>query len=301
MQEKTQPGNSDGGQMAGQTMKIAVASGKGGTGKSMVAANLAFTLAWTGQVTLVDCDVEEPNLHLFFPAAATITDVTVPVPVIDETACNHCGKCGEICQYGALTVLESRVLFFPELCHSCGGCTLVCPNNAIREKPKRIGTLSTSAPQPGLKLVSGTLDTGSPHAVPVIRAAKKQAAEDPVVIIDTAPGTSCPVVEALDGCDACILVTESTPFGLHDLQLAVDVAARLGVPAGIVINRSDGEDQETLRFCTDHDLEVMMTIPFDREIAAIQNRGDLLCRVRPEWQQAFCALFVKCRSLAGVD
>jgi MinD superfamily P-loop ATPase len=282
-------------------MKIAVASGKGGTGKTMVAANLAFTLAWTGQVTLVDCDVEEPNLHLFFPAHATTRDVTMPVPVVDETICQHCGKCGEFCQYGALTVLSNRILFFPELCHSCGGCMLVCPKNAIREEPKRIGTLSTSAPQPGLKLISGTLDTGSPHAVPIIREAKKQAAHDDIVIFDTAPGTSCPVVEALEGCDACILVTESTPFGLHDLQLAVDVASRLGIPAGIVINRSDGKDDKTLRFCIDHDLDIMMTIPFSREIAAIQSRGDLLCRELPEWQKDFCAFFVKCRVMAGVD
>jgi len=282
-------------------MKLAVASGKGGTGKSMVAANLAFTLAWTGQVTLVDCDVEEPNLHLFFPSPATRTEVAVPVPVIEEFACKHCGKCGEFCQYGALTVLPDRVLFFPELCHSCGGCTLVCPKNAIREEPRRIGTLSSSLPIPGLKLVSGTLDTGSPHAVPVIREAKKKVSRDPEVIFDASPGTSCPVIETLDGCDACILVTESTPFGLHDLQLAVDVAARLGVPAGIVINRSDGKDEDTIRFCIDHDLEILMTIPFDREIAAIQSRGDLLCRVRPEWQKDFSALFLKCRTLAGVD
>jgi len=282
-------------------MKIAVASGKGGTGKSMVAANLAFTLSRTEPVTLVDCDVEEPNLHLFFPAPVISTEVTVPIPVVDDTRCQHCGLCGEFCQYGALTVLPDRVLFFSELCHSCGGCMLVCPNDAIHEEPKRIGTLSASVPQPGLKLISGTLDTGSPHAVPVIRAAKKHAARDQLVIIDTAPGTSCPVVEALDGCDACILVTESTPFGLHDLQLAVDVATRLGVPAGIVINRSDGKDQETLRFCIDHDLEVIMTIPFDREIAAIQSRGDILCRVRPEWQKDFFALFLKCSTLAGVE
>jgi MinD superfamily P-loop ATPase len=282
-------------------MKLAVASGKGGTGKSMVAANLAFTLAWTGQVTLVDCDVEEPNLHLFFPAPATTTEVTMPIPVVNETKCQHCGLCGEFCQYGALTVLSNRILFFPELCHSCGGCPLVCPNDAIREEPKRIGTLSTSAPMPGLKLISGKLDEGNPHAVPIIRAAKKLAEGDPLVICDSAPGTSCPVVETLDGCDACILVTESTPFGLHDLQLAVDVAARLDVPAGIVINRSDGKDQATLEFCTDHDLEVMMTIPFKREIAAIQSRGDLLCRIRLEWQKNFLALFVKCSTLAEVE
>jgi len=282
-------------------MKLAVASGKGGTGKSMVAANLAYTLSQTEQVTLVDCDVEEPNLHLFFPAPATKNDVTVPVPVVDAAACDRCGKCGEFCQYGAITVLPNRVLFFPELCHSCGGCTLVCPKRAIHEELQRIGTLSVSAPLPGLTLISGLLDTGSPHAVPIIEAVKERADGDPLVICDSAPGTSCPVVATLDGCDACILVTESTPFGLHDLQLAVDVAARLGVPAGIVINRSDGKDEATLRFCIDHDLEILTTIPFSREIAAIQSRGDLLCWVRPEWQKDFSALAAKCRSLAGVE
>jgi MinD superfamily P-loop ATPase len=282
-------------------MKIAVASGKGGTGKTMVAANLAFTLSQACQVTLVDCDVEEPNLHLFFPAPATAKDVTVPVPVIDEKICDRCGKCGEFCQYGALTVLRDRVLFFPELCHSCGGCTLVCPKNAIHEEPKRVGIVTYAKPLPRLDLVSGYLDTGNPFAVPVIRAAKTATAGDSLVILDASPGTSCPVIETLDGCDACILVTESTPFGLHDLQLAVDVTARLGIPAGIVINRSDGKDQETLDFCMNHDLEVMMTIPFDRGIAAIQSRGDLLCRVRPEWLKAFSALYGKCCALTGAE
>ena len=152
---------------------------------------------------------------------------------------------------------------------------------------------------PRLNLVTGYLDAGNPHAVPVIRAAKKVAENDNLVICDASPGTSCPVVETLDGCDACILVTESTPFGLHDLELAVDVAARLGIPAGIVIKRSDGQDQATLDFCTNHDLDVMMTIPFDRRIAAIQSRGDLLCRARPEWQKAFCALFINAVLLQG--
>jgi MinD superfamily P-loop ATPase len=282
-------------------MKLAVASGKGGTGKTMVAANLAFTLSRAGKVTLVDCDVEEPNLHLFFPAPATTTEVTVSVPVVNENTCQHCGLCGEFCQYGAIAVLPNRVLFFPELCHSCGGCMLVCPNDAIREEPNRIGTVAISTPLPRLKLISGMLCMGNPHAVPVIRAAKKMAAGDPLVIYDSSPGTSCPVVETLDGCDVCILVTESTPFGLHDLRLAVDVAGRLGVPTGIVINRSDGEDQTTLEFCKDHNLEVMLTIPFDRGIATIQSRGNLLCQVQPEWQKAFTALFMKCRALGRGD
>jgi len=282
-------------------MKLAVASGKGGTGKTMVAANLAFTRAWANEpVTLVDCDVEEPNLHLFFPGSAVTTDVTVPVPVIDVSRCQHCGACGKFCQYGALTVLPARVLFFSELCHSCGGCMLACPNGAISEEPKRVGTLSSASPLPSLTLIAGTLDTGDPHAVPVIREAKKMADSSPVVILDTAPGTSCTVIEALDGCDACILVTESTPFGLHDLRLATDVAAQMGIPAGVVINRSDGNDDETRRFCAERSLPILLTVPFDREIAAIQSRGDLLCRARPEWQKEFGDLFEQSRALARV-
>ncbi len=280
-------------------MKLAIASGKGGTGKSMVAANLAYTLSRSGPVTLVDCDVEEPNLHLFFPAQEMTREVTVPVPVVNETTCQHCGQCSDFCQYGALTVLPERVLFFPELCHSCGGCMLVCPNEAIHEEQKRIGTISTSTPCPGLKLVSGTLDMGDPHAAPVIREAKMEAAGENLVIYDASPGTSCPVVETLDGCDACVLVTESTPFGLHDLHLAVLVARQLHVPAGVLINRSDGNDQALLEYCAGNNLHVMMRIPFDREIASIQSRGDLLCRVHPKWQESFAELYQKCIALAG--
>jgi MinD superfamily P-loop ATPase len=174
---------------------------------------------------------------------------------------------------------------------------LVCPNNAIREEPRRIGTLSMAAPLPALTLITGTLDTGNPHAVPVIQEAKKKAEGSPYIILDTAPGTSCTVIGALDGCDACILVTESTPFGLHDLKLAADVAAQMGIPAGVVINRSDGNDEITHRFCAGHNLPVLLTIPFDREIAAIQSRGDMLCRARPEWQKEFSDLFDRCRAL----
>lgn len=278
-------------------MKLAIASGKGGTGKSMTAANLAFTLASDRLVSLVDCDVEEPNLHLFFPSKTTPRDVTLPIPVFDASICTLCGACGEFCRYGAVSVLPKKLLFFSDLCHSCGGCTLLCPEHAIHEESKRIGTLSVSTPLPGLKLVTGTLDSGSPLAVPIIHAVKLEAEPDPLVILDTAPGTSCPVVEALEGCDACILVTESTPFGLHDLELAVDVTKRLGIPAGVIINRSDGKDEETLRFCEQQDLPILLTIPFSREIAAVQNRGDLLCRVYPEWQKEFLSVFSKAESL----
>lgn len=280
-------------------MKIAVASGKGGTGKTMVAANLAFVVSQSYDVTLVDCDVEEPNLHLFFQGRSAISEVTVPVPVFDLKACDHCGKCGECCQYGAITVLPERILFFPELCHSCGGCMLVCPTGAIHEEPTRIGQVTIVHPSPRLTLITGILDEGKPHATPVIRAARDKSRGAEIIIFDAAPGTACPVVETLDGCDACILVTESTPFGLHDLHLAAEVADRLSVPSGVVINRSDGQDKKTLEFCANHELPVLMTIPFEREIAAVQNRGELICRTNPAWQERFAGLFVRSRNLAG--
>ena len=278
-------------------MRIAVASGKGGTGKTMVAANLGVTLSRDRDTTLVDCDVEEPNLHLFFPADATSREVTVPVPVIDRGTCDRCGLCGEFCQYGALTVLRDRVLFFPELCHSCGGCTLVCPRGAIREEERHIGQVTTAHPSPRLTLITGILDEGNPLATPVIRAAKEAAAGADLVICDAAPGTACPVIETLEGCDACLLVTESTPFGLHDLALAADVADWAGVPAGVVINRSDGEDDRTRGLCRNRGLPVLMTIPFERGIAAVQNRGGLLCDAVPSWRLAFFDLFLKCQDL----
>ncbi|RPJ53181.1 MAG: ATPase [Methanobacteriota archaeon] len=281
-------------------MKIAVASGKGGTGKTMVAANLAYAVSFSSEVTLADCDVEEPNLHLFFPSPARETTiVSVQRPVIDEQACDRCGRCADFCRYGAIAVTKDRTLMFPALCHSCGGCTFVCPRGAVHEEPAPIGRIICKRPLAGITLVSGILDEGQPIASPLIRAVKEMASGTGPVIYDCAPGTSCAVVETLDGCDACILVTESTPFGLHDLSLATDVARRLGVPAGVVINRSDGCDRPTLEFCQDKGLPVLMTIPFERWIAAVQNNGQLITAARSAWRTAFTELFARTSALAG--
>ena len=272
-------------------MKIAIASGKGGTGKSTVAANLAWALARSRDVALVDCDVEEPNLHLFFPAPATEMPVTTPVPEIDAERCTLCGECGKFCRFGALAVLKDSVLTFPHLCHSCGGCTLVCPQGAVREVPRTIGRVTCSRPLPRLTLISGILNEGEVQAPAVIRAAKTLAEGHPLTLYDASPGIACPVIETLEGSDACILVTESTPFGLHDLRLAVEVAETLGISAGVVINRSDGQDEATVAFCREHGLPVLMTIPFSREIAAVQNRGGLISRDIPGWEERFAGLF----------
>ncbi|KDE55839.1 ATP-binding protein [Methanoculleus sp. MH98A] len=282
-------------------MKIAIASGKGGTGKSTVAANLACTLALSREVALVDCDVEEPNLHLFFPDSAEDVPVTTLVPEIDPALCTLCGECGKFCRFGALSVLKDRVLLFPELCHSCGGCSLVCPQGAIREVPRTIGRVACSCPLSRLTLVSGVLNEGEVMAPTVIRAAKMLAEGHPLILYDASPGIACPVIETLEGVDACILVTESTPFGLHDLRLAAEVVESTGIPAGVVINRSDGRDEETLDFCRERGLPILMTIPFSREIAAIQNRGGLICRDLPGWEERFADLFEAVVKIAGVN
>lgn len=274
-------------------MKIVVASGKGGTGKSTIIANLAYALSMTRDVVLVDCDVEEPNLHLFYPAPSHDLPVTVAVPDIDHTRCTFCGECGSFCRYGALTILKDRHLFLPELCHSCGGCRLVCPTGAIHDLRRKIGIIQCRAPAPMLTLITGVLQEGEVMAPPVIKMAKRLAEGHPLILYDASPGIACPVIETLGGADFCLFVTESTPFGLHDLTLAVSVAEELCIPSGVVINRSDGEDEEIVRFCSDHSIPILMTIPFDRQIAAVQNAGGLITRDLPEWKQRFAELFQK--------
>ncbi len=278
-------------------MKITVASGKGGTGKSMVAANLAWALSETGPVTLVDCDVEEPNLHLFFPQdEPATTAVTIPVPAIAPERCNFCGDCAGFCAFGALVVTKDRVLFFPEHCHACGGCSLVCPVGAIEEIQRTLGTITTRKLSDTLHLVTGTLQEGEVLGVKVIKAAKELAEKPGWLVYDASPGTSCPVVETLQGSDFCLLVTESTPFGLHDLELASTLTSRMGIPAGVVINRSDGKDGEARRFCDEHGIPVLATIPFDRWIAGIQGSGDLISRRDSSWKERFIALARACLS-----
>jgi MinD superfamily P-loop ATPase len=274
-------------------MKIVIASGKGGTGKSTVVANLAYSLAERQPVTIVDCDVEEPNLHLFFPGPSKNLPVTVRIPEIDLKRCTFCGACGSFCRYGALTIFKDRHLFLPELCHSCGGCQLVCPIGAIHEIDREIGVVQCRTSSPSLTLISGVLNEGEVQAPPVIKKAKSLAEGHPLILYDASPGIACPVIETLEGADFCILVTESTPFGLHDMELAYRAAKELGIPAGVVINRSDGEDEAIQNFCAAHLIPVLMTIPFDRQIASIQNAGGLIAHELPEWKQRFTELFQK--------
>ncbi|MFO8100943.1 MAG: ATP-binding protein [Dehalococcoidia bacterium] len=271
-------------------MLISIASGKGGTGKTLVATSLALALGEKHKVQILDCDVEEPNDHVFMkPVLDTREISSIPVPIIDEQKCTHCGKCAEVCAYNALAVLKDRVLSFPELCHGCGACSYLCPEQAIREEPREVGAIEIGHTN-GINFVQGILNVGEAMAPPIIRQVKKHINGDGIAIVDASPGTSCPVVEAIKGSDFCLLVTDPTPFGLHDLKLAVEVVKTLGIPRGVVINRSGENDEDTEEYCRQEGLPVLMKIPLDVEIARSYSRGTPLVEGFGEWKERFVGL-----------
>jgi len=280
-------------------MIITVASGKGGTGKTMVAASLALSLAaaYPQQPPLyLDCDVEAPNAHLFLhPTLAEQQEVGLLIPAVDEAKCTHCGKCAEICQYHAIAVLGKKTLVFPQLCHGCGSCTALCPEGAITEVLDRMGIVERGSAAAGIAFARGVLDVGEPMAVPVIRQLKKWALPRPgqVVIRDAPPGTSCPVVETIRGSDYLLLVTEPTPFGLHDLRLAAQVAKELNIPTGVIVNRENGTYPEIDAFCEADHLPILLRIPFERAIAEGVARGKTLVDIHPEYGDRFRQMFLQ--------
>jgi len=267
---------------------ISVASGKGGTGKTTVAVNLALSL---NNVQLLDCDVEEPNSHIFIkPLFKRRDPVFVPIPVVDQKKCDGCGRCKEVCAYNAIAITSKKVLIFPELCHGCGSCTYFCPNDALREENEEIGVLEIGR-KDGIEFIHGKLNIGKMAAPPVIRAVKKRISREKTVIIDVPPGTSCPVITAIRDTDFVILVTEPTPFGLNDLSLAVKVARKLEVPFGVVINRSGLGNKETDKYCHREDIPILMRIPFSKKIAEIYSRGGSIVKSLPEYKEKFQILF----------
>jgi MinD superfamily P-loop ATPase len=278
-------------------MIISVASGKGGTGKTTVATNLALSL--DSFVQLLDCDVEEPNAHLFVhPTMDSVETVTTPVPHVDEDKCNLCGKCAEICQFRAIVVIGQTVLPFHEMCHSCGGCMEVCPEKAITETGRELGIIEKGH-RNGIEFVHGKLRVGEAMAPPLIRKVRSYTKPGKLTIIDAPPGTSCPVIAAMKGADFVLLVTEPTPFGLHDLKLAVGAIRILGIPAGLVINRSDMGDDAVWRYSQEERLPILMEIPFDRRIAEIYSNGEAVVEVMPEWKQKFRDLHRRILDLAA--
>lgn len=272
-------------------MIIAIASGKGGTGKTTVSVNLAR--AFGSDVLLMDCDVEEPNDHLFLDGTLVEEEtVAIKIPEVDESLCDGCGECGRFCEYQAIVSFGTTPLIFPEMCHGCGGCARVCPRKAITEVDSRMGTVETV--QAGnITLVQGRIDVGVAMAPPVIRAVKTRARRGMPVILDAPPGTSCPVIATLRGTDFVVLVTEPTPFGLHDLNLAVDMVRELRLPFGVVINRVGVGDDRVHSFCSRQDVPILAEIPEDRRIAEAYSRGDLVVEALPEYMELFADLAEK--------
>lgn len=266
-------------------MIIAVASGKGGTGKTTIAVNLAYAL--DRDVQLLDCDVEEPNAQLFLNGALLSTEeVTIPIPQIDASLCNGCGECSRFCEYNAIVSYGTMPLVFADMCHGCGGCMKVCPPQAIREVDHRIGVIETFSAGK-ITLVQGKMDIGAAMAPPLIRAVKQKTDNRIPILLDAPPGTSCPVITTLRGADFVALVTEPTPFGLNDLILAVETVREMDLPFGVIINRSGSGDARVNFYCADENIPILAEIPDDRKIAEAYSRGELIGKVFPEYRLIF--------------
>ncbi len=288
-------------------MRIAVASGKGGTGKTTVATSLALAVA-DRSVLFLDCDVEAPNAHLILkPDLVLRQPVHRLVPRVDEVRCTGCGRCAEVCRYHAIAVVGSKVLVFPELCHGCGSCVANCPEAALSEWGRPLGVLEAGSTPTGITFARGVLEIGEPSASPVIRQLKKWAVtpevcphgftSEAIEIHDAPPGTSCPVVETLRGVEFALLVSEPTPFGLHDLRLIVELVREMNIPAGVVVNRDMASDGALERFCTDANLAILMRIPMERDIGQALAAGESLIAVRPEYTVALRNLFERIQQI----
>lgn len=282
--------------MKSHPLKIAVASGKGGTGKTTVA--LALAECSGAGALLLDCDVEEPNCHLFTAAApAAVETVTVLKPEVVDNRCTGCGRCRQICRFNALAVLGKQVLVFPELCHGCGGCAAVCPTGALVDRPHPIGEVRTWRGA-SFELIDGCLAIGGTVTPPLIRAVQARATgAAKTVVIDCPPGTSCSMVASVREADFVVLVTEPTPFGLHDLTLAVATLRVLKLPMGVIINRADRGDDGVIKYCRREKLPILLAIPNRREIAECYSRGLPLLAAAPEYRAEFTMVINKIRSL----
>jgi len=295
-------------------MQIAIASGKGGTGKTTIATNLACSIARMGKdAQYLDCDVEEPNGHIFLkPDIEKTEDVTIGVPEVDTELCDGCGKCGQLCQYSAIICLKDTVMTFEQLCHSCGGCMAICPQAAIKEKQRKIG-IAEFGKADGVYYGAGKLDIGSIQSPALIKHVKREAINiyygegkvdtgdiQSTVIIDVPPGTSCPVIEAVKGADFVLLVTEPTPFGLNDLELAVEMVRELKLPFAVVINRCDIGDDRVVRYCQQQDIEILLEIPNDRLVAEAYSKGIKIIDAIPSYEEMFLQLYQRIDARAAV-
>jgi MinD superfamily P-loop ATPase len=275
-------------------MVISIASGKGGTGKTTIAVNLALSME---QCQLLDCDVEEPNASIFLkPVITGKTSVSVLEPWIDESKCTYCGECSRICVYHAVAVFEKNILLFPQLCHGCGGCMLVCSEKAITEGKRNIGVIEEGTSN-SITFLQGILNIGEHMATPIIKDMKRLIRKDGDVIIDSPPGTSCPVIESMRGSDFVCLVTEPTPFGLNDLKIAVEVVRLLNIPFGVIINCDGIGDDRVKEYCREEHIPLLLSIPWSRDIAEAYSRGVPAVESFPELKEKFQSLL---RAIADI-
>ncbi|MCK4322058.1 ATP-binding protein [candidate division WOR-3 bacterium] len=269
-------------------MTISVASGKGGTGKTTIAVNLALSLS---TVQLLDCDVEEPNSHIFIkPEIDKKEPVSIPVPKLKIERCDYCGRCAEVCAYNAIAVVKEEVLIFPELCHGCGSCIYFCERDALEEVNREIGFIEIGN-KGNVHFVHGKLNVSEMMATPLIKAVKKHNDKEMLTIIDVPPGTACPFIEAVKDSDFVLLVTEPTPFGLSDLITSIEVLKELNIPFGVVINRFDIGDRRVEDYCKLKSIPILMKIPFRREIAVAYSKGISIVEELSEYKNKFKELY----------
>ncbi|HHQ45470.1 MAG TPA: (4Fe-4S)-binding protein [Candidatus Altiarchaeales archaeon] len=269
-------------------MIVSIASGKGGTGKTTVAVNLARTLQ---NIVLLDCDVEEPNCHVFLnPEKVAQERVSVSVPNVDLDKCVYCGKCASFCRYNALAVSKDVLMFFPELCHGCGGCGIVCPVEAISEAGREIGVIKKSLVD-GIDFRWGVLDIGQAQASPLIKKVRDVESAGKDVLVDAPPGTSCATISAVEGSDYCILVTEPTPFGLNDLKLAVEMLKTMGIPHGVVMNKDGVGNSGVDDYCSEEGIPIILRIPHSRKIARLYSDGKSFTDDSPAFREKFRIMF----------
>lgn len=283
-------------------MKIVIASGKGGTGKTTIATSLALAIHEQQSVSFLDCDVEAPNAHIYLqPNLQKRQPVEILIPEVDEECCSACGRCGEVCEYHAIVNLGNKVLVFPQLCHGCGSCRHICPEGAIREVASPLGYVESGLTPQGMRFARGILNIGEPMAVPVIRQLKKWGPVNGLTILDAPPGVSCPVVETMRGADFVLLVTEPTPFGLHDLKAAIQVVEELKIPYGVIVNRDGIGDGRMREYLVEEGIPVLTHIPMSRGIAEALARGENLVTAFPEYLPSLQQVYQEILSIQQVE